>query len=208
MGIIILIMGIKTISMADALFSKTQQRVLGLLFTQPDSSFYTNEIIRLTHSGTGAVQRELDKLSLAGLITLKETGNQKHYQANPALPIYEELRSIILKTFGLANIVSEALSPLKKQIQFAFIYGSIAKQTDTASSDIDLMLITDQVTYAEIFEQLEKAEAKLGRKIHPTFYSASEWQRKYQENNNFLIQVIKQPKIFLIGTEDGLTCFR
>lgn len=200
-------MGTNKFNMSDALFSKVQQHVLGLLYGQPDSDFHTNEIIRLTQSGTGAVQRELTKLTAAGLLTVKQVGNQKRYQANRGTPLFYELRSITLKTFGLADVIREALNPLIQQIHLAFIYGSIAKQTDTASSDIDLMLISDNLTYAEIFQLLESTETKLGRKINPTFYSPSEWARKYKEHNNFITQIRKQPKIFLIGTEDELAKF-
>lgn len=201
-------MGIKKISLSDALFSKVQQQVLGLLYSQPDTDFHTNEIIRLTQSGTGAVQRELTKLTAADLVTVKQVGNQKRYQANRSTPLFSELRSIVLKTFGLAEIIQAALTPYRQQIQLAFIYGSIAKQEDTASSDIDLMLISKKLTYTEIFQLLENAEIKLGRKINPTFYSPVEWLKKYKEGNNFIAQILKQPKIFLIGTENELEKFR
>ena len=191
-------------SLCNALFNKVRQRVLALLYGQPDRPFYTNEIIRLTYSGTGAAQRELEKLAAAGLITPQSIGNQKHYTANRASPLFTELRSIVLKTFGLADVLKQALAPIAAQIRIAFIYGSIAKQKDTATSDIDLMLVCDDLTYADLFKLLEKAQGKLGRSIHPTFYSPLEWARKYHAKNNFLVQIIKQPKIFLIGTEDEL----
>ena len=194
-----------SLNFSNALFSKVRQCVLALLYGQHERSFHTNEIIRLTHSGTGAVQRELEKLAAVGLITTQFIGNQKHYKANCTSPLFTELRSIVLKTFGLADVVREALAPIASQIHIAFIYGSIAKHEDTASSDIDLMLVCDNLTYADLFNLLEEAQVKLGRPIHPTFYSPAEWKRKYQANNNFLTQLIKQPKIFLIGTEDELT---
>jgi predicted nucleotidyltransferase len=189
-------------NLSNALFSKVRQCVLALLYGQPDRSFHTNEIIRLTHSGTGAVQRELEKLAAAGLITSQFIGNQKHYTANRSSLLFAELRSIILKTFGLADVLRQALVPIASQIQIAFIYGSIAKQEDTTTSDIDLMLICENLTYADLFTLLEEAQIKLARPIHPTLYSPSEWTQKYQANNNFLTQIVKQPKIFLIGTED------
>ncbi len=195
-------MGINKISLSNVLFSKTQQHVLGLLYGQPDADFYTNEIIRLTQSGTGSVQRELAKLSNAGLIIIKLLGNQKRYQANRDSPFFVELRSIILKTFGLADILKEALKSQSRNIDFAFVYGSIAKQEDKAQSDVDLMIISDILTYTQLFQLLGRAEEKLGRKINPTFYSSSEWQRKKGEGNNFVTKLIKQPKIFLIGTEN------
>jgi len=204
MGTIIPIMGMVNISISDVLFSKAQQQVLGLLYGQPDSDFYTNEIIRLTETGTGAVLRELKKLEASGFITVRKIGNQKRYQANPKLPFFAELRGIILKTFGLADILRKALSPLAKKLQLAFIYGSIAKQEDTAKSDIDLMIISDKITYADIFQLLANAEEKLCRKVNPTFYTPSEWTRKQKEGNNFIRQLLSQPKIFLIGTENEL----
>ena len=195
-------MGMKT-NLADALFSKVRQRVLGLLYGQPYRSFHTNQVIRLTRSGTGAVQRELEKSTVAGLITVTPIGNQKHYQANQAMPFFTELRSIVLKTFGLADQIRQALKPIAPKIQIAFIYGSVAKQEDTASSDIDLMVISDNnLTYGDLFKQLKKVETQLGRAINPTFYSAAEWARKKKDKNNFVIKIIKQQKIFLIGNED------
>jgi predicted nucleotidyltransferase len=194
----------KKMTISDALFSKVRQRVLGLLYGQPDSDFHTNEIIRLTNSGTGAVQRELESLTSAGLVIVKQVGNQKRYQANRDTPFFAELRSIILKTFGLSDILRETLKPIAKQIHIAFIYGSIAKQEDTANSDIDLMIIGENLTYADMFQLLENAETQLGRKINPTFYSQSEWLRKNKDGNDFVKKILKHPKIFLIGTEDEL----
>lgn len=196
------------INISDALFSKAQQRVLGLLYGQPDADFYTNEIIRLSDLGTGAIQRELEKLTAAGLISVKKVGNQKRYQANRNAPFFAELRSIILKTFGLADVLQEALKPIMKKIHIAFIYGSIAKQEDTATSDIDLMLIGNNITYADIFGLLEKAESQLGRKINPTFYSLLDWVKKFKEDNNFVSKVIRNQKIFLKGNEDELAKLR
>lgn len=207
-GIIIPNMSTIKTNLSDALFSKVQQRVLGLLYGQPDMDFYTNEIIRYSDSGSGAVQRELKKLTAAGLLIVKKVGNQKRYQANRETPFFAELRSIIIKTFGLADILREALKPMVSRITLAFIYGSIAKQEDTATSDIDVMLIGKDLTYADVFKLLEKAESQLGRKINPTFYSPADWLHKYNEDNNFINKVIKQPKIYLIGTEDELAKLR
>lgn len=196
------------ISLADALFPKVRQLVLGLFYGQPDRSFNTNEIIRLTASGSGAVQRELEKLTLAGLITLQAVGKQKRYQVNKASPLFSELRGIVLKTFGLADVLKQALVPIVEEIKIAFIYGSVAKQEDTANSDIDLMLISDNLSYAELFPLLEPVQTKLGRDINPSFYSEKEWERKRKNQNHFILQIIKQPKIFLVGTEDALNKLR
>lgn len=201
-------MGIKKIGLTEALFTQVQQRVLGILFNQPDNNFYTQEIIRLANSGSGAIQRELKKLLSAGLITVKKIGNQHHYQANKSSPLFTELHSIVIKTFGLADVIKHALKPVKKEIKIAFIYGSIARQEDTASSDIDLLLISDNLTYAELYPSLEKAEKQLHRTINPTFYSPFEWLRKKKSGNHFIQQIIKQPKIFIVGTIDEFEEFK
>src|SRR6266404_1895361 len=147
----------------DALFAKVQQRVLGVLFGNPRRSFYANEVIGLARSGTGAVQRELTRLEGAGLVTVTRVGKQKHYQANAASPVFEDLRSLVLKTSGLSDVLRDALAPLGRAIRAAFVYGSIAKGEDTSGSDIDLMVISDRLTYADLFEAVEGVSKRLGR---------------------------------------------
>lgn len=191
-------------TLVSALFPLIRQRVLGLLLGKPDSTFHTNEIIRFANAGHGAVQRELVKLSEAKLITVQSLGNQKRYQANSASPIFPDLRNIILKTSGLADIVRDAIRPLSRQIQCAFIYGSIAKGEDNAKSDVDLLVISETLSYADIFPLLEKAQKILLRQINPTFYSKTEWRTKQKNKNHFVCSVLKKPKIFLMGTQDGL----
>ena len=189
---------------ADALFTKVQQRVLAVLFGNPGRSFYANEVIALAGSGTGAVQRELARLEAAGLVTVTRVGRQKHYQANAAAPVFEELRGLVLKTSGLADVLRNALAPLAAQISAAFVYGSVAKRQDTAKSDIDLMVVSDSLTYADVFGALEPLSAKLGRAINPTVYSRRELARRRKEDNAFVTRVLAQPKVWIIGTEDDL----
>jgi hypothetical protein len=129
-------------SLANALFPKVRQRVLAVLFGTPDRSFYANEVIALAQSGTGAVQRELLALSEAGLLLVSKQGNQKHYQANASAPVFSELRGLVLKTMGLADVMRTALAPLAAQIDIAFIYGSVARQEDSAHSDVDVMIVS------------------------------------------------------------------
>lgn len=210
MGIIMPKMGTKArapamqTGLADALFSGTQQRVLGWLFGQPQRSYYANELIGLTGAGSGAVQRELTRLAQSGLVTVLAVGNQKHYQANPASPIFSELCGIVQKTVGLAEPLRAALGPLAKKIKAAFIYGSVAKRKDTTASDIDLMLIGDKLTYADVFGALETAGARLGRTVNPTIYTRKELARRRVEDNAFVTRVLEQPKLWLIGGEDDL----
>ncbi|SRR5690606_21434112 len=192
-------------SLSDALFSGTKQRVLGILYGQPDRSFYANELISLAARGSGAVQRELTTLTNSGLITVKAVGNQKHYQANADSPIFNELRSIIQKTVGLADPLRIALKPLSNQITAAFVYGSVAKKTDTASSDIDLMVLSDDISYGELFTALEEASVTLGRPVNPTILSKEEFQKRIAKQESFLTRVIEQPKIWILGEESDLS---
>lgn len=191
-------------SLADALFSTTQQRVLGLLFGQPERSFYATELIGLAGAGSGAVQRELARLEQSGLVTVRRLGTQKHYQANPASPLFGELAGIARKTFGLAEPLREALAPLASRVSAAFVYGSVAKRRDTAASDIDLMVVSDSVTYADVFGALEPLAARLGRTINPTVYSRRELARRRKDDNAFVTRVLAQPKVWILGTEDDL----
>jgi len=191
-------------SIADALFSKGQQRVLAVLFGNPSRSFYASEIIARARSGTGAVQRELARLENAGLVTVRRIGNQKHYQANPEAPVFEELRGVILKTSGLADVLRAALGPLTSDIRAAFVYGSIARREDTAASDIDLLVISEVLTYAELFTSLEKATGQLGRRVNPTVYTSAELARRKRQGNAFVKGVLAHPKIWLIGGDREL----
>jgi len=197
-------LGPASAGLADALFAKVQQRVLGVLFGQPRRTFYANEIIALARSGSGAVQRELARLEAAGLVTVTRVGKQKHYQANAASPVFEELRALILKTVGLADVLRAALTPLARDIRAAFVYGSIAKGQDTAASDIDLMVISDHLTLADLFAALESASAQLGRRVAPTLYSAKELSRRVKQEQSFVARVLAQPKLWLIGDERAL----
>jgi predicted nucleotidyltransferase len=190
---------------ADALFSKVQQRVLAVLFGNHARSFYANELIALAGSGSGAVQRELAQLEAAELVTVKRIGNQKHYQANSAAPVFEELRGLVLKTSGLVDVIRTALAPLAAQIDSAFVFGSVAKNTDTAKSDIDLMVISEKLAYAELFAALEPATLRLGRTVNPTVYTQKEIQKRLREGNAFVKRVLGQPKLWIIEDRRGLT---
>jgi predicted nucleotidyltransferase len=190
-------------SISDALFSKVRQRVLAVLFVAPDRSFYTNEVIGLAQSGAGAVQRELADLAAAGLLTVRKQGNQKHFQANAASPVFVELRSLVLKTSGLADVLRAALLPLAPQIAVAFVFGSVAKQQDTAASDVDLLVVSDTLGYGDVFGALEAASQTLGRTINPALYSTADFQARQLGDNAFINRVMQQPKIWLIGQEES-----
>ena len=190
-------------SLADALFTKTQQRVLGVLFGEPERSFYASELMRIAGTGSGAAQRELAKLESSGLVLGRRIGHQKHYQASAASPLFAELRSIVLKTVGLAEPLREALNPLSSAIRAAFVYGSVAKATDRSASDIDLMVISDSLTYSEVFGALERVAKSVGRPVNPTVYTVAEFSKRSRGESGFVTRV-RPPKIWVIGSENDL----
>lgn len=190
--------------LADVLFTPVQQRVLGLLFGQPDRRFQSAELIRLAGSGTGAAHRLLTRLAATGLVTTERVGNQKHYQANVKSPVFAELAGLVRKTVGLVVPLQAALAPLAKKIAAAFVYGSIAKGTDTAASDVDLMVIADKLEYGEVFTALKDAEETLARPVNPNLMTRAEWQRKRAEAGGFAARIAAQPKLFVLGSDDAL----
>lgn len=194
-------------TIADALFSRTQQRVLGLLFGTPDRSFFAREIFDHAGAGRGTVQRELERLLASGLITVRQVGNQKHYQANAASPVFGELRSLMLKTSGLAAPVEAALRSLRSRIELALIYGSVASGEATAASDVDLLVVSDELLFEDLLAALQKAERQIGRPIHPTLYALAEF-RKRRMNSAFVRKVLSGPVIPVIGSVDAAPAAR
>ena len=190
--------------LAGALFSRVQQKVLALLFTNPDRSFYTRQIVNTLNSGTGAVERELTKLERSGLVLIEKIGNQKHYSANRDAAIFQELQSILRKTVGLHDPLRSALAPFADRIKAAFVYGSVARGDDTARSDIDLMVISDDLTYSDIFGSVQEAEKMLARPINPNMMDAASWKKRQASKNHFVSSIIKAPKIFIVGSEKDL----
>jgi predicted nucleotidyltransferase len=175
-------------NLAGALFTPVQQRVLALLFGQPERRFQSAEVIRLAKSGTGAVHRQLARLENAGLSS----------------PVFDELHGIVVKTVAVVEPLRRALERKAKRIVAAFVYGSVSKGSDRAGSDIDLMVISDSLTYPDLFEALKAAEADLARPVNPTVMTSSEWRAKQGRKDSFVARVAAQPKLFVVGSEDDL----
>jgi predicted nucleotidyltransferase len=191
-------------ALADVLFTPVQQRVLGLLFGQPERRFQSAELIRLAGAGTGAVHRLLTRLAATGLLRVETVGNQKCYRANERAPVYAELVGLVRKTVGLAGPLQAALAPLADRITAAFVYGSVAKGSDRAASDIDLMVIADDLDYATLTAALAAAEESLARPVSPNLMTRAEWRRKRAEADSFAARIATQPKVFVIGADDDL----
>ena len=200
MGIIIPIMGS---SLAAALFSPVQRRVLGLLFGQPNRRYLGSELIRLADAGTGGTHRFLQRLVKSGLVTVQVSGRQKFYQANPDAPIHAELVGLIRKTAGLQEPVREALAPWADRIRTAFIYGSAAAEDDRADSDIDVLVVSDELDYPTMLGAMEQAERALGRTVNPRLMREDEWERARQDQGSFASRIAERPQIYLIGGGDG-----
>ena len=189
--------------LSDALFTETQQKVLGLLYGQANRSFYLKEILRLTGMGVATIKRELDRMLAAGILNMNKIGNQHHYQANSECPIYAELITLIKKTVGLTEPIREALSPLSKKIDWAFMFGSIASGKESAASDIDLMIIGD-VLFSEAANALYPVQETLGREVNPKIYRKNEWARLEQDNDAFIKDVMNKPRMDVMGEQDEL----
>jgi predicted nucleotidyltransferase len=186
-------------SIASALFSDSQSRIFQWLFGQPKREFHLSELRRLTGLGSASLQRELNRLATAGLVRSERVGNLRCFQANPQSPVYRELVGLTRKTLGVEPMLREALLPLVPALQAAWVYGSIAKQTDTARSDIDVMLIGKNLRLGKVLELLVPLEAQLGRKINPTCYTPAEFQRRRAEPDSFVNRVLAQPILPLMG---------
>ncbi len=190
---------------AKALFGRTRRNILALLFGRPGESFYLREIVRLAGTGTGAVQRELTRLTAAGLLRRSANGNQVYFEANPDSPIYQELRSLIVKTAGIADVLRAALLQLadKERISLAFIYGSVASATQDPGSDVDLIIVGD-LQLSALLPRLRQVQEQIGREVNPTIISVPEFTHKLKMREHFLHRVMAGDRIFLVGNADEL----
>jgi len=186
-------------SITTALFSDSQSRVFRWLFGQPERAFHLSELRRLTGLGSASLQRELNRLSEAGLVRSDRVGNLRRFQANAKSPVYAELVALTRKTLGVQPMLREALLPLAADLQAAWIYGSVAKQTDTAQSDIDVMLVGKNLLLGKVLELLVPLETQLGRKINPTCFTPAEFKRRRAEPDSFVNRVLAQPILPLTG---------
>ena len=187
-------------SITTALFSEGQSRVFRWVFGQPEREFHLNELLRLTGLSSASVQRELNRLADAGLVLSERVGNLRRFRANPQSPVFEELVELTRKTLGAEPLLRDALQPLAPDLQAAWIYGSYAKQTDTANSDIDVMIVGDGLSLNRVLKALAPVETELGRKINPTLYTPAEFAKRRAEKDSFVNRVLEQTVLPLIGT--------
>jgi DNA-binding transcriptional ArsR family regulator len=186
----------------DLLFGSYRKKVLSLLLLHPDTDYHVRELARQTDTTAGTLHKELARLAGAGLLLRKEQGNQVRYQANRQCPVFAELAGLLRKTTGASELLAAALAPLQPPL--ALIFGSIASGTETATSDVDLLIITD-LSFAKVVRAIHPVQAELAREINPVLYSAQEFKRRVQAQDPFIQTVLDKPKIFLRGTEHDLS---
>jgi predicted nucleotidyltransferase len=186
-------------SLSSALFTSSQSQVLGWIFGHSEREFHFSELLRLTQLSSASLQRELNRLSESGIVNSKRLGNLRIFKANQKSPVYQELHSLVKKTLGIDHEISIALTPLHQYLEHALIYGSVAKNTDTASSDIDLMLVGKNLRLSKILDLLTPVESKIGRKINTTCYTSKEFESRRAERTSFVNKVLALPTIVVYG---------
>ena len=186
-------------NLSAAIFTDSQSRLYSWLFGQPERAYHLNELRRLTGLGSASLQRELTRLTSAGLVDAQAVGNLRCFQANAKSPVYAELVALTRKIGGIVPVLREALQPLQPNLLSAWVYGSVAKQTDTARSDIDVMLVGNHLLLSQVLAALEPAETQLGRKINPNCYSPQEFERRRLEPDSFVNRVLSLPTLLLLG---------
>jgi predicted nucleotidyltransferase len=192
-------------SLGEILFGQTRQRILALLFGHPDERFYQRRVIQAVGLGSGTVQRDLERLSRCGILTRSVEGRQVYFQANRQCPVFTELHGVVRKTFGVAQALQEALASVTRHIRLAFVFGSVATGMETSMSDIDVLVVGDNLSLAHVVPAIAETQRKLGREINPSVYPTGEFCRKLAEGQHFISNVVAGQKIFLIGNEHELT---
>jgi predicted nucleotidyltransferase len=191
-------------AIGPALFSKNRRAILALLFGNTEQAFYLRQIVRACGGGVGAIQRELRQLTDTGILTRVARGRHVYFQANDSCPIFSELKSLMVKTAGVADVLRVAMAPIADRIVVAFIFGSVARMEQRSGSDIDILVVGD-VAFAQVVEAVSKVQEHLGREVNPVVYPLEEFKAKIAAGHHFLAKVLTQSKIFLIGDEDELT---
>ncbi len=190
-------------SPAEVLFSAYHRRVLSLLLLRPEQSFYVREIGRLAEVPAGSVHRELKRLAEAGLLVREVTGNQVRYQANRESPVFAELAGFFRKTTGLADVLREALTPLAAKIDLAFVFGSVAQGKERATSDVDVFVV-GSASFANVVEAFAETHQRLGREVNPVVMPKADFMKKCADGDRFVSRILKEPKLFLLGTANDL----
>jgi predicted nucleotidyltransferase len=190
---------------ADALFPVVRKGILSVTFRQPKRWWYLSELADALGTSPSSLQREVESLAASGILDVRRDGRRTYYRPHEKSSIFKELRGIVQKTMGTPATVQAALAPLTNRIAFAMIYGSVARGTDRADSDIDVLVVSDRITLEELYRRLARAERKLRRKVSPTLYTSQEFRRRRNVRNPFLEKVLSGDRVVLIGSEDDVS---
>lgn len=190
-------------SPAEVLFGAYRRRILALLLLRPEQSFYVREIARLAEVPAGSLHRELKLLAESGLLLREPAGNQVLYRANRDCPVFPELAGFFKKTIGLADVLREALAPLAGEIDLAFIFGSVAQGKERVTSDVDVFIV-GSASFTDVVKAFSQMHERLGREINPVVMPKNDFQKKHVEGERFVTRVVKEPKLFLIGTTNDI----
>lgn len=193
-------------SVLDALFGIQRQRVLAWLLLHPDTKLHVRELARLTDTHAGSLHRELARLADAGLLLRSTQGNQVLYQANRMSPVFQELAGLFRKTTGVVGVLQDALRPLETCIEYAFVFGSVARGAETAYSDVDV-LIVGELDFASVVRALHPCQELLGREVNPVVYNSTELKQKIAEGDGFMRELMDQPRLFIQGVDDDFREF-
>jgi predicted nucleotidyltransferase len=190
-------------SPVEVLFGAYHRRILALLLLRPEQSFYVREIARLAKVPAGSLHRELKLLAESGLLLREPAGNQVRYHANRDCPIFTELAGVFRKTEGLADVLREALAPLASEIDLAFIFGSVAQGKERVTSDVDVFVV-GSASFTDVVKAFALIHERLGREVNPVVMPKNDFQKKHAEAERFVTRVVKEPKLFLIGTANDI----
>jgi DNA-binding transcriptional ArsR family regulator len=188
----------------DSLFPRTRQAILAAALLHPDREWYLSDLAQHLGVRPSSLQRELASLTSAEVLTRREDGNRVYFHANPDCPFLPELQGLLIKTVGVTDILRETLTPFAKRIAWAFIYGSVARAEERATSDVDLMII-GTVGLADLTPALRRAEKHLSRAVNPTLYSRDEFATKLRAKDHFLTSVLDEAVLFILGDRHELS---
>jgi DNA-binding transcriptional ArsR family regulator len=187
-------------TLAHFLLGQTRSAVLGTLLLRPEAALHVRELARLTGVSPGSLHRELRALADMGLLLREEEGRQVYYRANTQCPVFEDLAGLLRKTAGLVDVLREALAPIADKVEEAFVYGSMARGTEHAHSDVDLLVIGN-LEFADVVLALAAAQGTLRREINPTVFTRAEFERKRKQGDSFVAQVWRGPKLRVLGSD-------
>jgi predicted nucleotidyltransferase len=184
----------------QALFTQPQSKVLEWVFGQPERWYHIQELIRLTSLASASLQREIKRLHEAGLVMEERIGNLRRVKANPNSPVFTDLISLVRKTLGAIPAMADALKPMASKLQVALVFGSVAKGTERAGSDVDVLLVSDSVQLADALALLLPLEAQLGRRIDVKLYTPAEFSARRAEAGSVVQRILAEPIALLHGS--------